>query len=455
MFASVKPVLLICLLWAGAWARAAELGNYTRFCATCGLWGANTFVSESGQFVVHGRSGTKFPPRLNGADPRLYVELDPQLAAVTAERVKRALATELGGADAFSGKVHIVLQDLAPSDQPIGIVSHVHPDGFQYQMGIPGYVEHSRLIRGLVSALLLDYANNRSTRSAEIPAWVVEGFSRQLISGVAPTYVINKKPVTIETLGYDRLSASRGSLKTNTPLTIEELSFADFGRMSAADRERFETSAHLLVYQLLRLKGGPALMSEFLHSLPRSLNWQTAFLNAYRAEFRSPLDFEKWWMMAWLDVKDRQAGRTLPLAVSLERLRTVLLTPAELRLNTNSIPKRETATLQELIYATDFSVHRQIFGQKLQQIFFLSLNLAPEALALANGYEQTLQAYVQKRSNDYQPGLKSSPEQRLQLLIKNTISSLDELDRAMEELQAGRKTRVPKAVRELPRQARQ
>jgi len=422
--------------------------SYSRFCATCGIWGAETIVSQSGQFIVHGSGAPSFPPVEALPRPIPIFEMEPQLVAVTAERTKRAFLEELRLGDNFRDKVHIVLLTRASPDQGIGFVTHVHSDGFQYQIGLPGYLESGRMIKAIVQALLTEFANRPAHRNVELPTWLVEGMTRQLLSSVVPSPVVNRKPLTVERLGFDRLSLTRAVLQTNSPMTMQELSFSNLQAFNPAERLRYESCAHLLVYELLRLRGGTGLMARFLQALPQALNWQTAFFGVYHQYFQTPLDLEKWWMLCWMDVRNREDRQTFPTAVSLQRLEALLLTGTELRLNTNSIPHQHEATLQELLYATDFGVQKQLLGKKLQEIFFLSLSLSPEVMPIANGYQQTLETYLQKRSlNDYQPALKSDPEQRLQFLLKSTIKSLERLDRAREDLRAGRKPKLPETGR--------
>jgi hypothetical protein len=431
-------------LAAGLHVHSAQpVQRFTRYCATCKIWGADTFGSQSGQFVVHGRSGSKAPQYSIITNTPALIELEPQLVAIAAERTRQAVLQELGLADGFQEKVHIIVLDLASPDQPIGIISELYSDRFSYKIAVPGRVESSKFVKALVQVVLLEVANRGSRRSAELPTWLVEGMTRQVLSGVSPALIHNKKPLTTELVGYDRLRNSRTFLQTNAPLTIQELSFNDLSRMPAAERERFESCSHLLVHSLLRLKGGPELMKRLVQTLAGTLNWQTAFFSAYQPYFTGPLDIEKWWMLNWLDLKNREGRATWSVPLSMQRLDALLLTTTEMQLQTNSIPKRSETTLQQLIGSTDFRTHRQVLGQKLQQLFFLSVNLSPELMPLASAYEQVIESYLAKRSlNEYQPGLKSDPEQRLQMLIRQTVTSLDQLDRTRDKLKAERKLKL-------------
>jgi hypothetical protein len=266
---------------------------------------------------------------------------------------------------------------------------------------------------------------------------------RQIQTGVMPTYVVNRKPMTIEVSGYDRLGATRDYLKTNAPMTLQDLSFADLTRVTPEQREQFEASSHLLVHQLLRLKGGAQLMAQFLRTLPTTLNWQTAFYAVYKDHFAGPLEFEKWWMLNWVQFRNSQEREMWSMELTLDRLESVLLTAMEVRLDANSLPHYREATLQEFLQLADFATQKAILSQKIQQMYLMSLSVPTQAMPLWNRYAKVLEEYLQKRGNDTQPTLKREPEQRLQALLRGTLKTLDELDVARAELNAGRTPVIP------------
>lgn len=428
---------LILLLTPALLAADAPAG-YTRFCATCGLKDVKTFVSQSGQFVVHGGVAPGFVPRRTGTNAAEFITAEPQLVAMMGERVARAIAQDLRLPGRPADKVHAAVFDLAPPGQAIGLLTQVHTDGFQYKLAIPGQVEGQKLMKALLQVLLLEYANWGHRRSAELPTWLVEGMLRQIQTGVVPTYVVNRKPITVEKSGYDRLGETRNYLQTNAPLTLQDLSFANLSRVSSDEIAKFEASAHLLVHELMRLKGGPHLMARFLRTLPSTLNWQTAFYSVYKEHFDGPLAFEKWWLMNWLRFRNGEERETWPVEMTLERLESVIYTTMEMRSSTNSIPQYRDAPLQELLQLADFATQKEILGQKVQHLYLMSVNVPAEASELWMGYHRALDNYMQKRSNDTQPTLKTDPEQKLQTLLRTTLKRLDELDAARAELKVGR-----------------
>jgi hypothetical protein len=413
---------------------------------------ADTFLSHSGQIVVHGSATGGFRPRSTGTNGVAFIEAEPQVVALMGERVSRALMQDLQVPRTFQDKIHATVFDWAQPGALIGLLTQVHTDGFQYMLTVPRHVEGNKLLKGLLQVLLLEYANRGSRRTAELPNWIVEGMLRQIQTTVVPTYVVNRKPMTIVTSGYDRLGATRDYLQTNTPITLRELSFTDLTKVSPEERTQFEASSHLLVHQLLRLKGGPALLAQFLRTLPHTLNWQTAFYSVYKQYFAGPLEFEKWWMLTWVEFKHGRGQEGWPLPVTLDRLESVLLTAMEVRVEAGSIPVQREASLQEFLQLADFATQKELLGQKLQQMFFMSLSVPEQALPLWMAYQRTLENYLQKRSvNDTQPLLKNYSEQRIEDLVKSAVQTLDELDAARTELKAGR---VPVISKDLTRQAR-
>jgi hypothetical protein len=319
-------------------------------------------------------------------------------------------------------------------------------------LSVPMQVEGQTLMKGLLQVLLMEYANRGngggSKRTGEMPNWMVEGMLRQLQTRVVPTYVVNRKPVTIEKSGYDRLGATRAYLQTNAPMTLQELSFADLRRVTPEQREQFEASAHLLVHQLLKLKGGPELMGQFLQTLPKTLNWQTAFYAAYRQHFPGPLEFEKWWMLNWVEFRNSQERELWTVESAVERLEAVLKTAMEVRMDANSVPQLRETSLQEFLQWADAATQKEILTQKVQQMFFLSMNVPTVVSPVWGAYQRTIENYAQRRGDEDEPTL------RMQALVRETISTLDELDSARMELKAGRVPVLSQELRDLTRQAR-
>ena len=285
--AGMAALSTLLLSLVGFESLAAEFARFTRFCGTCGFSGIESFSSQSGQFVVHS-SSVPFRPIPLTNNPAI-IQLEPQLVIVAAERAREAVYQELRIPNAARDKVHISVLDRAPLGQPVAVVATIHSDGFVYKVGVPIQIDGFQFAKGLMHVVLLEHANRGSRRCAELPFWLIEGMTRQTITAVQPTYILNRNPVTIERQGYDRLAITRSFLLTNTPLSIQELSFPKLASATDEERKRFEASSHLLVHRLLALADGPALMARFVQTLPHAHNWQTALFSVYKKHFDGPL----------------------------------------------------------------------------------------------------------------------------------------------------------------------
>ncbi len=72
---------------------------------------------------------------------------------------------------------------------PVAAERHHHDylgrfkNGWQYRVDLPNVVERPRYVRAIVQVLLLELANRTAQgRGAEIPLWLVEGFSQLLLA---------------------------------------------------------------------------------------------------------------------------------------------------------------------------------------------------------------------------------------------------------------------------------
>jgi len=431
---------LFLLIFFGTVDAAEPVSQLTRYCAVCGLLGVDTSASESGQFIVHAYPPPQFEDRRIQTNITL-VKLEPQFLVITAERTKRNFLQELELQDAYRGKVHIYISDRARPEQPLSIVSKMHSDGFEYLVGVPRNVEELKLVKGLVQVLLLELANRNSHRNAELPSWTVEGLTRELLSSITPSFVGNRKPLTIETLGYDRLREARKFFQSNSCLSINELSFSNLSKLAPGSNDllRYQYSAQLFLHSLLGLRNGSALFTRFIQSLPGTLNWQIAFFEVYKHHFNSPLDLEKWWALTWIDFENRREHEIWPRALSLQKLQATLLTSLDFYASTNALPQTRDVTLPQLLTDVDFDLQKSVLEYKIKQIFFLSFFLSPEAGSLAARYQQIMKKYIDERADaQYRPGTKKTPGVRDEKTIRNAVKEIQQLDAAMAELKAGK-----------------
>src|SRR5882672_2586011 len=115
----------------------------------------STVRSATGQFVVRGPALSVIGTNANPA----LIELDPNILAVTCERIKQALLRELTLLDSWRGRIYVEVNSVLATNQAPIIVGKPYLDGWQYQMELPRWIEKPKLMRAVVQVLLLEYAN--------------------------------------------------------------------------------------------------------------------------------------------------------------------------------------------------------------------------------------------------------------------------------------------------------
>ena len=371
---------------------------------------ANPAHSISGQFIVTGAasSSTLFhlPVLATNAD---FVRLEPALLAVTAERVKIALRQELGieaGAP-WNGKIFLVLHPAEALDEEVLVIAQPFLNNWNYRVELPDVMPQPRFLRALTSVLLQEMAN-RSMKpgghSAEIPAWLADGLSQQLLAAgqreiilSSPGKTVNGLPQTREVAserGLDSLAAARQTLREQPVLTFEELSWPTDTQLNGEDGGAYRASAQVFVNGLLELKNGPAHVRAMLEMLPACYNWQTAFHAAFHDDFPRPLDVEKWWSLQVVGFAARDRGPVWTPAVSREKLDEILSVPVAMRTASNALPTHAEISLQQVIRSFEKSRQTAILQTKLRDLRLAQLRMSGPMAALADGYRRALALYL-------------------------------------------------------------
>ncbi len=364
--------------------------------------------SVSGQFVVTGApQKSRLAARPDITANADFVLLEPALLAVSAERIKASLRRELdvNPSAPWRGKIFLALHPAQTTDEDVVIVSERFAGGWNYYVRLPDVLPRTRFARALTGVLLLEFANrNARARSAEIPAWLTEGLSRQLFATdwqgailSSPTKMVNSLPVnrTVTTgHGLDPLADTRRILRNEPALTFEQLSWPAGEQLAGADGGVYRASAQLFVCELLELKNGRAHLRAMLESLPDCYNWQTAFQNAFRENFPRPLDVEKWWALQVVGFAARDAGPLWTLAASRERLDEILSVPVEVRTASNSLPDHAWISLQAVIRNWDPARRNALLLTKLRDLELAQLRMAAPLAALTDGYRRALADYL-------------------------------------------------------------
>ena len=404
--------------------------------------------SVSGQFIVTGTTGSRLAATPAIATNAGFVRLEPALLVVSAERMReslgRKLNPELRGLNPVApprGKIFLVLHPAQSPDETVTIVSRRAAEGWDYQVQLPDVLPRTRFARALTGVLLLQSANHDArARSAEVPAWLTDGLSQDLLAAdwqkiilSSPARMVNGQLASrtlTTTRGLDSLAGSRRVLRDHAPLTFAQLSWPDEAQLSGADGGAYRASAQLFVNDLMELKGGPAHLRAMLETLPAFYNWQTAFQSAFRENFPRPLDVEKWWAVQVVSFVARDPGPAWTPAVSRDKLDEIFSVPVEMRAASNALPAHAEISFQAVIRNFDRSRQVAILQPKLSDLELSQLRLAAPFAVLADGYRLALADYLD-------PGKRAAPMLHLgkhppvvspQPTVADTLKKLDALD---------------------------
>jgi hypothetical protein len=409
--------------------------------------------SVSGQFIVTSAPSRPAGSRL-AAKPEIatntdFVRLEPALLAVSAERIKESLGRELNpelrGLDLPTpppGKIFLALHPAQSTDEGVTIVSQRSPGGWDYQVRLPDVLSRTRYLRAMTGVLLLEFANRDPAQrdSAEIPAWLPDGLSQELLATAwqeiilsSPNKVVNGLPVsrTVKTArGMDSLAGARRVLRDHAVLTFEQLSWPTDAQLSGADGGAYRASAQLFVNELLALKNGPAHLRAMLETLPKFYNWQMAFQTAFRENFPRPLDVEKWWAVQVVSFVARDPGPGWTPAVSRDKLDEILSVPVEMRTASNALPAHAEISLQAVIRNFDRARQVAILQTKLRDLELSQLRLAPPFAVLTGEYRRAIADYLGsgQRTSPVLRWVKHPFTSSSKTIMNGTLRKLDALD---------------------------
>ncbi len=398
--------------------------------------------SASGQFVVSVAPDPQ--PFLTRPDPGTNAEilrLEPSLLAVSAERFKAALWSQLGlpASGPWSGRIFLVVRPARSLEEPVRLVAQPFLQRWIYRVELPDVITRPRCARALGAVLLLELANRAAPvngPSANPPAWLVEGFAGQVRAAAetrvllgAPKKLVNGIPQTRlaeNRRGLDPLAGVRTRLQTAAALTFEQLSWPTGAQLNGDDGGVYAASAQLFVHDLLLLDHGPSKVRALLVALPAHANWQSAFFEAFRGDFRSPLDVEKWWSLRVVAFAMLAPGPQWSPAASRDQLETALVVPVNIRSASNALPVYAEISLQAVLQDFDPARQSEILQTRLRDLELIQFRLSPPLAEISAGYRQALADFLDERKrNSRRPA--PSPK----TLVKQ-LDALDARRRAVE-----------------------
>ena len=405
--------------------------------------GAFSARSVSGQFAVQGlRSGSISYKLLPLATNLNYVCLEPNLVAVSCERIRQLVARELGVPDVWRGKVYVVLRAATGSGDQVSVTSTHFADGWRYRLEMPDLVHRRDYMQGVIQTLLLEYANRQAgDRSAEVPAWLVEGLTEQMLNsgemGIIlppPRWTKNYSPPS-EFLTVKRsnpLAAAHKVLKSAAPLTFQELSWPTDEMLRGASAGAYRANAQLLLTSLIQLREGRASLRVMLERLPRFYNWQLAFLEAFNGYFLRTLDVEKWWALRSVQFSTRDLAQIWGIRESSEQLASTLRVPVRVYESTNALPEYSEVTLQKVVSTWQVEEQQQALQSRLRGLELLESRLAPEIVPIAQNYRGTILNYLQDHLKGQEPRRTPIGRSVLKQIARDMAARLDALDQRLK-----------------------
>jgi hypothetical protein len=394
-----------------------------------------TVDSSSRQFTVRGQSvGHVQDASTLSPD---FILLDPALLAVTCEKVRHALAIELGWKPAWQGHIFI---ELHPAGGPLkGVVTQPvrTARGWEYRMDMPDETSPLRLVQALVEVLLMEYSDRSAKeRHGEFPPWLVPGLVAAVQAGspaglvLAPNRLISSTNILKNPFESVRPHLGRQAL-----LTVDQLNWPEPGQFDEERMPQYEASAHLLVRQLLRLPNGPACLNEMLACAPEYLNWQTAFFRAFQPHFQRLVDLGKWWSLITADFQTRDPLQVWSLAESRQRLDEILYTPVQVRLEKDAFPHDSFLSLADVLMEWDFARQTAVLQPKVLSLADLKGHLSPEVASLAEEYRHVLENYLRARDRARSaPAAGARTFVTDRVILTTALSALQGLDARRERL---------------------
>jgi hypothetical protein len=277
-------------------------------------------------------------------------------------------------------------------------------------------------------------------RSAEIPAWLTDGLSQQLLAPGTVEIILSSPNRNVNGLlesrkiaterGIDPLAGARRVLRDQPALTFEQLSWPTDAQVSGADGGVYRASAQLFVNELLKLNNGSVPLRMMLQLSSHYYNWQTAFQNAFHTDFAQPLDVEKWWALQVINFAAHSPGPAWTPAVSREKIDQILSVAVDFRTASNTLPAHAEVSLQAVIRNFDPARQTAILQIKLRDLEVAQFHVAPPLAALTAEYRDALADYLgERRETAPAPRFNKQPlasPQRASAL--DTLTKLDALD---------------------------
>ena len=434
--------------------------------AQTGLPANRPVRSVTGQFIVSdarpavGLGAKTGPARAN----QNLLTLESSFLAITCERLKQALYADLGVVTKSRGIIYLTIRPARDLDKNFTYTTERFGNTWIYRLDLPPQVERPRLVRVLVQVLLQEMANRQVTdHVAEIPAWLTEGFTQQMLNSREVEIILSPPTqsfgalllgaTNIQARLRDPLEIARRVLRDRPPLSIAELSWPGADQIDGAAGEAFRCSAQVFMTELLALPRGREHLRAMINELASCYNWQTAFLRAFSPEFANQLAVEKWWTLQAVHFVGRDPMHLWTVAESSQKLADVLRANVAVRRASDDLPTHADVTLQTVIRQWEPLRQTPTIRGKINELEMAQMRVAPAFMVLVSDYRRVLALYLERRERAastfgkfwfFTPGTEK--------VVREATQQLDELDarRAALRLKPGNSPTMPATALAVP-----
>lgn len=393
-------------------------------------------TSRSGQFVVYAPNPTAVdvdsPSSLTATN---LVRLEQGPLTIVCDRIREVLLQEMGAANLVQGRVYVHLRPGPPTMEII-LKPLRFSTGWQYELTLPTRVDRTRLVTAITHTVLQEMANRSAGgRVVNVPQWLVEGLTAQVLIAGGPALVPEPRRVlVVEMTQRDHFAAARAHLRQHGALSFSDMNLPSHAQMVGAGWETHRHSAQIFVASLLRLPGGNLGLVNFTRELGNYLNPQLAFLKAFNGHFRSALEVEKWWSVTVINLTGRDHHLNWTQSIALQRLDEILHTAVQSPAAGGELARRQNLRLQDGLVQLSFSQQRQVFTQTVRQLEILQWNAPRDLSRLVLDYRKALADYVLERErSEMRADLRNRIQGAHTAVIHNAIRQLDLLDVIRED----------------------
>jgi len=186
--------------------------------------------SVSGQFTASA-SKSMVPSRFASNDS---ISTDPGLLVISCERIKQSLYRKLDCKTSWQGRIQLHVHSARFAGEQPTILIENGLRGWAFRVELPDSIQEAGFVRTIVEALLMEIANrNANSHPAEVPMWLAEGLSQELIVFESATFSVPSELDRVNGLDVFRLDVSarrtnavelaKDVLRNQSPMTLKRM----------------------------------------------------------------------------------------------------------------------------------------------------------------------------------------------------------------------------------------